>query len=60
MVAFYYLLFLQLFLSGACVNTDPASDFAALVALFCPNTLPAKDATLAELFSFFAILICKR
>lgn len=60
MVAFCYLLLFQLFLSEACVNTEPANDFAALVALFCANTFPAKDATLGELFSFFAILIYKR
>ena len=60
MVAFCYLLFFQLFLSEACVNTEPASDFSVLVALFCDNTFPAKDVTLGELFSFFAILICKR
>lgn len=43
------------FRSGAWVKTDPASFFAASVADFCCNTLPARLASSLDDFSFLLI-----
>ena len=49
----YFLFFL--FLSGACVKADAATDLTVLLLFFDLSNLEAFDATLFEVFSFFAI-----
>ena len=49
-----YFFFLP-FLSGAWVSAEPATDFTFLGVLGFCRSLPAFEATLLEVFSFFAI-----
>jgi hypothetical protein len=42
--------------SGAWVSTEPASDFAASVVVFCCKTFPASEAVFDDDFSLSAIL----
>jgi hypothetical protein len=45
----------RFFLSGACVNADPAAVFAALLDFGLRRTLLAAVAAFFPVFSFFAI-----
>ena len=45
------------FRSGACVNADAATDFCALVDFGFRRILAAFEATLLDVFSFFAMAL---
>ena len=45
------------FLSGACVRAEAATDFTFLGVFLFRRSFPALEATLLDVFSFFAIVL---
>ena len=54
--AYFFFVVVAFDLSGACVRTDPAKLFEALVDDFWDRTFPASEARSLDDFSFFAMM----